>query len=115
MEAAYSQVYLWKQPVEEAGSFDVDRVIEAIEGGNIEFEAPGGRIRVDPRTHHTYKRFRVGRVRDDRQFTIVHESPSWIEPEPYPQIAFPGWACDWTRGGVEGGRDLALEPPSASR
>ena len=23
-----------------------------------------------------------------------------IDPEPYPQIAFPGWHCDWTKTGV---------------
>jgi urea transport system substrate-binding protein len=105
MEAAYSQVYLWKFAVEKAGSFDVDRVREAFDSG-IEFEAPGGRIKVDPKTHHTYKRFRMGRIRDDRQFDIVYESPAWIQPEPYPQIAFPGWRCDWTQGGIKEGAEI---------
>jgi urea transport system substrate-binding protein len=105
IEAAYSQVYLWKFAVEKAGSFDVDRVREAFDSG-IEFEAPGGRIKVDPKTHHTYKRFRMGRIRGDRQFDIVYESPAWIEPEPYPQIAFPGWRCDWTQGGIKEGAEI---------
>ena len=91
MEAAYSQVYLWKLAVEKAGSFDVDRVIEAF-AQQIEFDAPGGRIMVDPRTHHTYKPFLIGRIRKDRQFDIVFETPTWLEPDPYPPTAFPGWS-----------------------
>ena len=63
----------------------------------IEFEAPGGRVKIDPKTHHTYKRFRLGKVRDDRQFDVVHETADWIAPDPYPQVAFPGWRCDWTQ------------------
>jgi urea transport system substrate-binding protein len=102
MEAAYSQVYLWKLAVEKAGSFEVDRVREAFNSG-IEFEAPGGRIMVDPQTHHTYKHFRMGRIREDRQFDIVYETPTWIQPQPYPQIAFPGWRCDWTDTGKKEG------------
>jgi urea transport system substrate-binding protein len=93
---------LWKAAVEKAGSTDVDMVRETFRDG-IEFEAPGGRIKVDPKTQHTYKWFRMGRVRADRQFDIIYESPAWIEPEPYPQVAFPGWHCDWTKGGITKG------------
>ena len=60
MEAAYAQVYLWKLAVEKAGSFEVDRVLEAFNSG-IVFEAPGGDIMVDPKTRHTYKPFLIGR------------------------------------------------------
>ncbi|QEH35489.1 Aliphatic amidase expression-regulating protein [Aquisphaera giovannonii] len=102
IEAAHSQVYLWKLAVEKAGSFDVKSVLDALRSG-IEFEAPGGKAKIDPRTQHTYKRFRLGRVRDDRQFDVVHESADWIAPEPYPQVAFPGWHCDWTQGGLTKG------------
>jgi urea transport system substrate-binding protein len=107
MEAAYLQVYLWKLAAEQAGTFDVDTVREAFRTG-IEFDAPGGRVRVDPMTHHTFKRFRLGRIRDDRQFDIVYESPDWIAPDPYPQIAFPGWSCDWTAGGITRGPEVKI-------
>jgi hypothetical protein len=109
IEAAYFQVYLWKLSVEKAGSFEVDDVRAAFSGG-IEFEAPGGKVRLDPKTQHTYKRFRLGRVRHDRQFDIVYESPEWIAPDPYPQVAFPGWHCDWTSGGVTRGRRCKSVP-----
>ncbi len=110
IEAAYYQVYLWKLAVEKAGSFDVDKVREAFRGG-IEFEAPSGKVKVDPKTQHTYLSFRVGRMREDRQFDILYESPTWIEPDPYPQMAFPGWHCDWTKGGITRGAEVKIGLP----
>lgn len=107
MEAAYTQLYLWKLAAEKAGSFDANAVRESFREG-IEYDAPGGRVRVDPKTQHTYKRFRMGKVRSDRQFDIVFESPDWIEPDPYPQVAFPGWSCDWTAGGVTPGAEVRI-------
>ncbi|MFO0914480.1 MAG: ABC transporter substrate-binding protein [Pirellulales bacterium] len=111
MEAAYSLVYLWKQSVERAQSIEVDAVRDAF-AKNIEFAAPGGRIRLDPRNYHTYKRFRIGRARADLQFDLVHESPDWIAPEPYPSVAFPGWEVDWSRGGLTRGPAVDIHRPS---
>jgi urea transport system substrate-binding protein len=107
MEAAYSQVYLWKLAVERAGSFEVDQVLKAFDSG-IEYEAPGGKIKVDPRSRHTYKPFLMGRIRGDGQFDILSETEEWIEPDPYPQIAFPGWQCDWTDGGIKKGPEVLI-------
>lgn len=102
MEAAYAQVYLWKQAVEKAGTTDTDAVRKVLEAG-MEVDAPGGRGRMDGKTHHMHKRFRLGKIRGDRQFDIVYESADTIAPEPYPEFAFPGWSCDWTRGGMKKG------------
>lgn len=102
MEAAYTQVYLWKQAVEKAGTTDTDAVRKVLEAG-IEVNAPGGRGRLDGKTHHMHKRFRLGKIREDRQFDLVYESADTIAPEPYPEFAFPGWSCDWTRGGIKKG------------
>jgi urea transport system substrate-binding protein len=107
IEAAFLMVHLWKMAVERAGSTDVDKVRAALRSG-IEYDAPEGKVRVDPKTQHTYKWFRMGRVRADRQFDIIYESPSWIEPDPYPQVAFPGWHCDWTKGGITRGPDVKI-------
>jgi urea transport system substrate-binding protein len=108
MEAAYCQVYLWKLAAEKAGSFLVDEIRTALRSG-IEFDAPGGKIRIDPKNQHTYKRFRMGRIRKDWQFDIVHESTDWIEPDPYPQVAFPGWHCDWTKDGLAKGQKIEID------
>jgi urea transport system substrate-binding protein len=97
MEAAYTAVYLWKNAVEKAKSFEVDKVRAVLPG--LEVKAPGGTVKVDEKNQHLWKRFRVGRIRGDRQFDIVHESKDLLRPNPYPQIAFPGRDCDWTKGG----------------
>src|SRR5207249_11812710 len=61
IEAAYYQVYFWKLLVEKAGSTDVDKVREAMKAG-IEFDAPGGKVKLDPKPKHTYKFFRRGKT-----------------------------------------------------
>jgi urea transport system substrate-binding protein len=108
IEAAYFMVYFWKLAVEKAGSTDVDKVRTALRSG-IEFDAPGGRVKLDPKTQHTYKFFRMGRIRDDKQFDIVYTSPQAIEPDPFPQVAFPGWHCDWTKGGLTKGQAVEIK------
>ncbi|MFN7731344.1 MAG: transporter substrate-binding protein [Pirellula sp.] len=107
MEAAYTAVYLWKAAVEKAGSTQTDAVRKAIQSG-LEFDAPGGRVRIDPRNQHLYKRFRLGRTRLDRKFDVVYESPEWIAPDPYPAFAFPEWSCDWTQGGMRKGPPVII-------
>ncbi len=108
IEAAYFQVYFWKLAVDKAGSTDVDKVRDAIQKGGIEFDAPGGKVKLDPKTQHTYKSFYMGKIRDDKQFDIVYKTPELIEPDPYPQVAFPGWHCDWTKGGVTKGKEVKI-------
>ncbi len=108
IEAAYYQVYFWKLAVEKAGTTDVDKVREALRSGAIEFDAPGGKVKVDPKSQHTYKYFRMGKTRDDKQFDVVYTSPALIEPDPYPQVAFPGWHVDWTKGGVTKGQEVKI-------
>jgi urea transport system substrate-binding protein len=106
IEAAYMMVYFWKMAVEKAGSTDVDKVREAFKS-NIEFDAPGGKVKLDPKTQHTYKPFLMGKIRDDKQFDIVHKT-ALIEPVPYPEVAFPGWGCDWTKGGITKGPEVKV-------
>mgnify|MGYP001254028365 CR=1 FL=1 len=84
MQCAYNSVYLWKAAVEKAGSFDVDKVIAASSG--LEIDAPEGKVRVHEKNHHVWKKVRVGRARADGQFDIVWESPSLIEPNPFPTV-----------------------------
>src|SRR5208282_1415339 len=71
IEAAYIGVYFWKLAVEKAGSTDVDKVRAAFKS-DITFDAPGGPVKLDAKTQHTFKRFLMGRIRDDKQFDIVY-------------------------------------------
>ncbi|MDW3681027.1 urea ABC transporter substrate-binding protein [Cupriavidus sp. CV2] len=84
MEVAYNSVYLWKLAVEKAGSFDADKVRAAAAG--ILFEAPEGPVRIHATNQHVWKKVRVGKARPDGQFDIVWESPSPIEPNPFPKL-----------------------------
>lgn len=84
MEVAYNSVYLWKLAVEKAKSFDVEKVIAASSG--LELEAPEGTVKMHATNHHVWKKVRVGRARSDGQFDIVWESPSLVEPNPFPKI-----------------------------
>jgi len=102
MEAAYTQVMVWKEAYKRAKSSDPLKIREVLEKG-LEFDAPGGKVKVDPKTHHLYKKFRLGQIQLDRQFKIIYESKDLIAPDPFPAFAFPGWECDWTRGGLTKG------------
>jgi urea transport system substrate-binding protein len=108
MEPDWCLVHLWKRAVEKAGSFETEAVRQAFRDG-LEFAGPGGTVRLDPKTQHTTKYFRLGRIRGDRQFDVMEASATPIEPDPYPQIAFPGWSVDWTRGGLTRGAEVDID------
>jgi urea transport system substrate-binding protein len=108
MEPAWCLVHLWKRAVEKAGSFETEAVRQVFREG-LEFAGPGGPVRLDPKTQHTTKFFRLGRIRGDRQFDIVHTSPAPIDPDPYPDFAFPGWSVDWTKEGITRGAEVDID------
>lgn len=98
MEPGYALVHLWAKAVRKCGALDADSVRGAL--ADVEFASPSGTFRIDPRNQHCAKRFRIGRVTNNRDFEVIHESDDAIPPDPYPQFAFPGWSCDWTNGGL---------------
>jgi urea transport system substrate-binding protein len=82
MEAAYFGVKLWAQAVESGGTADVVSIRRAMR--NQRLQAPGGQVRIDPATQHTFKTPRIGRVKSDGQFEIVWTSVNPEPPNPYP-------------------------------
>jgi urea transport system substrate-binding protein len=83
-QAAYLGPWLWKAAVEKAGSFDVDKVVEASRSGEIELTtAPEGYVRLHE-NHHLWSKARVGRWNKDGQATVVYTS-ELIEPDPFPE------------------------------
>ena len=108
MEAAWCLINLWKTAVEKAGSFATEAVRQVFAGG-IGFDGPGGKMTIDPATQHATKYFRLGRVRPDRLCDVVVSSDGPLAPDPYPQIAFPGWKCDWTKEGLQPGPEVAID------
>jgi urea transport system substrate-binding protein len=81
IEAAYTLVHLWAQACAKAKSFEIEKVREALRG--LEFDAPGGKVKMDAKNQHLWKPFRVGRIRDDGQFDVVYQSAKPLAPEPY--------------------------------
>jgi urea transport system substrate-binding protein len=80
MVLSYNGVYLWKAAVEKAGSFDVDKVVAALESG-IEFEGPGGTV-TSQKNHHLTKNVYIGETLEDGQFDII-ESFDSVYGEPW--------------------------------
>ena len=81
IEAAYYGVKVWKAACEKAKSFDVDKVRAAVYG--MEFDAPGGKKKMDEKNQHTYKPVYVGEIEKDGQFKIIWKSAGLVKAEPY--------------------------------
>ena len=69
MVLSYNGVYLWKAAVEKAKSFDVDKVVAALEAG-ISFDGPGGKVTTQ-KNHHLTKNVFIGETKADGQFKIL--------------------------------------------
>ena len=95
MEAAYIMVYLWKQAVEAAGTFDIPEVRAAAYGQS--FAAPEGPVTMNA-NHHLSKTVRLGEVMEDGLFQIIWETDGPIDPLPWNQFVPDtiGFGCDWS-------------------
>jgi urea transport system substrate-binding protein len=80
MVLSYDGVYLWKAAVEKAGSFDVDKVVPALEAG-ISFDGPGGKVTTQ-KNHHVTKNVYIGETTALGQFKILKEFPN-VYGEPF--------------------------------
>jgi urea transport system substrate-binding protein len=69
MVLSYDGVYLWKKAVEAAKSFEVPKVIAALEKG-ITFDGPGGTVKTQS-NHHLTKNVYIGETKADGQFKIL--------------------------------------------
>jgi urea transport system substrate-binding protein len=69
MVLSYDGVYLWKAAVEKAGSFEVDKVREALKSG-LSFAGPGGTVTTQKNMHLT-KNVYIGETKADGQFKIL--------------------------------------------
>jgi urea transport system substrate-binding protein len=97
MMHAYVHVHLWAKAVAKAESTDVDAVLRALEG--LEIDSPVGKYKVDPKNHHTWKPVYIGKIRPDGQFEVVWKSKGWVHPEPWSTVTYPSRECDWSNGG----------------
>jgi PAS domain S-box-containing protein len=79
MQSAYTQVFLWKQAVEAAQTFDVLTVREAVYDQS--YLAPAGKMMID-RNHHIATACRVAEVNSTGKFAILYTVDP-IKPLPW--------------------------------
>jgi urea transport system substrate-binding protein len=84
IEAGYFGVYLWAEAVKKAGTFDTDKVREALKG--VSYQAPEGLVTIEPSNNHTHKIVQIGRARPDGQFEVVWRTAGPVAPEPFPDV-----------------------------
>jgi branched-chain amino acid transport system substrate-binding protein len=75
---AYTAINLMALAWERAGTTKTDETIKALESG-LTFEAPEGRVFLDPATHHCTIHIRMGRVNEKHEVELA-EDLGWIEP-----------------------------------
>jgi urea transport system substrate-binding protein len=103
MMHAYIHTHLWAKAVQKAGTADVDKVLKALEG--LEIDSPVGKYKVDEKNHHTWKPVYIGKIREDGQFDVVWKTKGWVHPEPWSKVTYASRSCDWSSGG-QGSYDL---------
>ncbi len=78
---AYVAVHLMAKAWAHAGTTDTDKVIRALESG-LTFDAPEGRVLLDPATHHLTMTMRMAQVQADHSIEFVHDfgpvEPWWL-------------------------------------
>jgi urea transport system substrate-binding protein len=87
IEAAYFGVHVWAAACEKAGTFDVDKVRNAVYG--MEFDSPGGKKKMHPNNQHTLKPVYVGEILKNGQFKIVYKSDGLVSPDSYSAYLHP--------------------------
>jgi urea transport system substrate-binding protein len=104
IEAAYFGVKVWKAAVEKAGTFEIDKVRQAVNG--LEFDAPGGRKKMHESNHHTHKPVFIGEIQKDGQFKIVKKvnNGDLVEPEAYSSYLHANGEAPAPTGGPQDGK-----------
>jgi urea transport system substrate-binding protein len=105
MESAYLGVKLWAMAVNDAQSIEPRAIRRALMNRRI--QGPGGELRIDPDTQHSYRTPRIAQVQPDGQFKVIWSAPGPVRPEPYPNTRsaeewraflhdlYTGWGNQW--------------------
>ena len=81
VEAAYFQVHVFAKALEQANCLETEVLRPVVLGS--EFDAPQGRVSINPGCSHTDLWTRIGRANRSGQFDIVHQSVSQVLADPY--------------------------------
>ncbi len=97
-EAAYAQVHLAARALGRAGTDDPERLIHELR--EAEFDAPQGRVKIDPENNHTYLWPRVARLDSAGRFQIVWNPGMRVKPDPYSVVqSLDDWSADFVHSG----------------
>jgi branched-chain amino acid transport system substrate-binding protein len=81
LEAAYFQVHVFAKALEQVNSLETDLLRSAVLGS--EFDAPQGRISINPNCGHADLWTRIGRSNRFGQFDVLYQSKSRVSADPY--------------------------------
>jgi branched-chain amino acid transport system substrate-binding protein len=92
-EAAYFQLHLAMRAVAKCGSDDPEQVLTNLR--DAEFDAPQGRVRIDPENNHTYLWPRIARLDRNGRFQTVWNPGVRVKPDPYCVVqSLDDWSVD---------------------
>jgi branched-chain amino acid transport system substrate-binding protein len=80
-EAAYFQVFLYARALENAGTDDLQTVLQCLY--EVEVVAPQGPVKVDSSNNHTHLWPRVARVDAAARPIVVHDPGKRVQPDPF--------------------------------
>lgn len=80
-EASYFQLYLAMRAIAKCGTDDPEQVLTNLR--DSEFDAPQGRVRIDPENNHSYLWPRIARVDRNGRFQTVWDPGVRVKPDPY--------------------------------
>jgi len=84
MEAVYIGVNMWAMAAEKAGELAPDAIVKSV--GGLSFDAPQGKVTVDPDNLHSYLTPRIGKTRADGLLDIVDQYAEPLVPLPYSSV-----------------------------
>src|SRR4051812_3043243 len=92
-EASYFQLHLAMRAVAKCGTDDPEQVLANLR--DSEFDAPQGRVRIDPENNHTYLWPRIARLDRNGRFQTVWNPGVRVKPDPYCVVqSLDDWSLD---------------------
>jgi len=79
VQNAWFQIRAFAKAVQQAGSTDPAKVRQAARG--LILDTPGGLVRIDPKTQHTWRTCRIGQVMADGSIAVVWSSELPVKPK----------------------------------
>ena len=80
-EAAYFQVFMFAEALRQANTMDTETLLRIVLGSS--FEAPQGRVRINPATNHADLWTRIGRANRRGHFDLIRQSVGPVQADPF--------------------------------